>query len=51
MGVWEERLRWPAYTEIRASLSEVGIDSALDLLSTYAGRADDLRPWLEDAER
>ena len=51
VGVWEERLRWPAYTEVRASLSEVGIDSALDLLSTYAGRADDLRPWLEDAER
>ncbi len=50
VGVWEERLRRPAYTEVRASLSEVGIDSALDLLSTYTGRADELGPWLEDAE-
>ena len=50
VGVLEERLRRPEYGEIRTSLSEVGIDSALDLLSTYAGRADDLGPWLEDAE-
>ncbi len=46
----EERLRRPAYEEVRASLSEVGINSALDLLSTFAGRADELGPWLEDAE-
>ena len=50
VGVLEERLRRPAYREVRASLSEVGIDSALDLLSTYAGRARELEPWLEDAE-
>ena len=50
VGAMEERLRGPEYAEVRASLSEVGIDSALDLLSTYAGRADELGPWLEDAE-
>ena len=50
IDVLDERLQRPAYTEVRASLSEVGIDSVLDLLSTYAGRADELGPWLEDAE-
>ena len=50
IGVLEERLLRPAYTEVRASLSEIGIDSALELLSTYAGRADELGAWLEDAE-
>ena len=50
VGILEERLQRPAYSEVRASLSEVGIDTAMDLLSTYAGRADELGPWLEDAE-
>ena len=50
IDVLDERLQRPAYTEVRASLSEVGIDSVLDLLSTYAGRADELGPWLENAE-
>jgi len=50
VGVLEERLRRPEYTEVRTSLSEVGIASALELLSTYAGRADELGAWLEDAE-
>ncbi len=50
VGVWEDRLLRPEFSEVRASLSEVGINSALDLLSTYAGRADELAPWLEDAE-
>ena len=50
IDVLNERLQQPAYTEVRASLSEVGIGSLLDLLSTYAGRADELGPWLEDAD-
>jgi spermidine synthase len=50
IDVLDERLQQPAYTEVRGSLSEVGIDSVLDLLSTYAGRADELGPWLEDAD-
>jgi spermidine synthase len=50
IGALDERLRGPEYVEVRNSLSEVGIDSILDLLSTYAGRVDELGPWLEDAE-
>jgi spermidine synthase len=32
------------------SLIEVGFESPLDLLATYAGAAADLAPWLADAE-
>ena len=32
------------------SLAEVGIGSANALLATYAGRARDLGPWLEDSQ-
>ena len=35
---------------MRASLADVGIYSALELLATYAGEADDLRPWLANAQ-
>ena len=45
-----ERLGSPGYGGIRTSLSEVGIRSTLELLATYAGRADGLGEWLEDAE-
>jgi spermidine synthase len=34
---------------ISASLGEVGFFAASDLLATYAGRAQDLKPWLRDA--
>ncbi len=40
------RLRRPEYAWVRQSLDEVGFSSALELLSTYAGRAQDLRAWL-----
>jgi spermidine synthase len=46
----EERLRRPGYEGIRTSLAEVGIDSGLELLSTYAGRSPELGPWLAGAE-
>ena len=35
---------------LKLSMVEVGFLSAVDLLATYAGQADDLRPWLEGAE-
>ena len=47
---WEERLARPDYARVRDSLSEVGFRSAIDLLSTYAGRAPDLTAWLRDAQ-
>lgn len=31
------------------SLREIGMNSAIDLFSTYAGRKPDLEPWLRDA--
>jgi spermidine synthase len=34
---------------VDASLREIGFNSALDLFSTYAGRASDLKPFLADA--
>ena len=34
---------------VAESLREVGINSVTDLMATYAGRAQDLKPWLEGA--
>jgi spermidine synthase len=45
----ERRLRRPEYAPVARSLREVGMSSAVDLFSTFAGRASDLRPWLKDA--
>jgi spermidine synthase len=44
--------RWssPSYQAAADSLAEVGFSVAGDLLATYAGRADELAPWLADAE-
>jgi spermidine synthase len=32
------------------SLREIGMFSAVDLFSTYAGNATELAPWLQDAQ-
>jgi spermidine synthase len=45
----EDRLQTPEYARVAQSLKEIGFYSAVDLLSTFAGRASDLRPWLKDA--
>ena len=45
----ERKLRSPEYARVTQSLSEVGINSAVDLFSTYAGQKTDLAPWLADA--
>lgn len=45
-----QRLNDPAYARVRDSLSEVGIYSATDLLSTFAGREADLSAWLAGAQ-
>ncbi len=39
----------PSTRRSRLSLSEIGMNSAVDLFSTYAGTATDLQPWLKDA--
>ena len=30
-------------------MKEIGISSAVELLSTFAGQGSDLKPWLKDA--
>ncbi len=39
----------PTHARIKQSLQQVGLGSAVDLLSTYAGEDQDLRPWLGNA--
>jgi spermidine synthase len=45
-----ERLKRPEYEPVAHSLREIGMSSAVDLFSTYAGRRDDLAGWLRDAQ-
>jgi len=46
----QAELSRPDFATVSASLGEVGFYSAVDLLSTYAGRASDLAPWLAGAQ-
>jgi spermidine synthase len=45
----QKRLSDPANAGISESLRQVGIFSAVDLFSTYAGRKSDMQRWLSDA--
>jgi spermidine synthase len=45
-----ERLHSVDYLQVSQSLREIGFNSALSLLATYAGRRKDLTEWLENAE-
>ncbi len=44
------RLARPEYARAARSLADVGFTSGLSLLSTFAGQARDLAPWLVGAE-
>lgn len=46
----EDRLKRPEYATVAKSLAEIGMYSAVDLFATYAGSAEDMRPWLRDAQ-
>jgi len=46
----EERLRRDDYKRVAQSLAEVNFHSIPQLLGTYAGRASDLKSWLEGAQ-
>jgi spermidine synthase len=46
----QRRLDSPEYVGVKQSLREAGYVSALDLLSTYAAQASDLRAWMKGAE-
>jgi spermidine synthase len=46
----QRRLEQPGYSGVSASLADVEIHSAVDLLATYVGRAPDLAPMLANAQ-
>jgi spermidine synthase len=46
----DQRLHRPEYAAVSRSLAEVGMNSAVDLFSTYAGSKADFAPWLKDAQ-
>jgi spermidine synthase len=46
----QARLDRPEGQRVAASLREVGFGNAAQMFSTYAGRYEDLKPWLRDAE-
>jgi spermidine synthase len=46
----QAKLQRPEYAPMAQSLREIGMNSAVDLFATYAGRKPDLQPWLKDAQ-
>ena len=46
----QARLDDPANAPIANSLREIGINSAVELFGTYAGRRSDMASWLKDAQ-
>ncbi|MDR1990725.1 MAG: fused MFS/spermidine synthase [Acidobacteriaceae bacterium] len=46
----EARLARPEYAPVKQSLADIGMPSVMDLFSTYAGSAEDMQPWLRDAQ-
>ncbi|MEQ8790421.1 MAG: fused MFS/spermidine synthase [Pirellulaceae bacterium] len=46
----QQRLEREDHTAVLESLAEIDLGSAVRLLRTYAGQADDVRQWLADAE-
>jgi hypothetical protein len=45
----QARLESPRYAAVAQSLQRIGIGSAVELLSKFAGTGADLEPWLRDA--
>src|SRR5688572_41146 len=43
------RMESAEYAAMAKSLREIGFQSTTDLLATFAGQAEDFRPWLKDA--
>ena len=46
----EQRLKGPSYAPVAGSLREIGIFSAINLLSVYTGQKTDLGRWVKGAE-
>jgi spermidine synthase len=45
----QAKLASPEYARVAQSLREIGFNSAIELFSTFAGRASDLKPFLKNA--
>jgi spermidine synthase len=45
----QAKLQRPEYAPMAQSLREIGMYTAVDLFSTYAGQKPDLAPWLQNA--
>ncbi len=45
----QARLNRPEYAPVVKSMRDIGFYSAVDMFSSYAGRAQDLKEWLKDA--
>jgi spermidine synthase len=45
----QKKLTSPEYVRVAQSLREVGIDSAVDLFATYAGRGSEMGGWMQGA--
>ena len=46
----QAKLQRPEYAPMAQSLRQIGMNSAVDLFATYAGRKPDLQAWLKDAQ-
>ncbi len=46
----QQRLDRPDYSRVLQSISDVGFHSASEILATYAGRAEDLKPYFDGAD-
>ena len=46
----EARLQRPDYLAVSESLRDVQFHSAQELLATFAGQAENLKPWLKNAQ-
>jgi spermidine synthase len=46
----QARLDQPDHAPIASALAQVELGGVAGLMSTYAGQASDLRPWLADAQ-
>jgi spermidine synthase len=46
----QARLDSPQFAPVAQSLREIGFESAIDLLSTFAGQGADMAPYLADAQ-
>jgi len=45
----QAKLNRPEYAPVVKSMRDIGFYSAVDMFSSYAGRAQDLKEWLKDA--